>query len=231
MTHLYTFTGFGQPADALHEVAHAIAPTATIEAIDYQSHGTLEETFAATASMPAPDHILGWSLGGVVAAHVMQQHGWKPRQMTLFASPFHYLQSASHPYGVPKPAYAGICDSFAENAEQSLKEFLPLLVLGDAKAPSLLRMLKHNQRACQPHLHYWLNMLGQLHLQQVAFPPTCAVTLIHGENDAIIAPAQSHATLTHAKQGGCKATLALLPDCGHTPHMHIDACVSFFSAP
>lgn len=203
-----TLSGWGQPHDALE----IVAPGA--RHIDYAAQDSIEEALAHIAQMAANARfVIGWSMGAQMAVRAVAERLIAPKRLVLIAPPYQFVRSDALPIGLGRDTFAQYRDNLKRSPERTFRKSYALIAHGDAHAVGV------NTRLSAPPPHnwnYWLDTMGGYSctdLDMAHFPPTL---LVHGENDAVIAPEQSH-TFARALPD---AQLHLWEGCGHAPHWH-----------
>jgi len=211
-----TLSGWGQP----HDTLGIIAPNATH--IDYAKYDKVEDALADIASHQA-DIVIGWSLGGQLAARALVAGLFAPKKLVLIATPFQFVATPENSTGMGRDTYNKFRDNYARNPERTLHKAWELIHKHDAQAHKVYSHLeKHDKPSVlEKNWLFWLDALDgySLHDKNLKIlPPTL---LIHGDQDAVVAHAQSELfkqAVTHAK-------LISLQGAGHAPHWHDTAGV------
>ncbi len=116
---------------------------AAYHAPDLPGHGTtalstnafdlsaIAAAYAAQVSEPA--HILGWSLGGMVAIKMAAHYPDKVASLCLVDSLPKVMADANYPQGLKRLAFADMVAQFETNYQQSMGQFLGLQMMYAAK--------------------------------------------------------------------------------------------------
>ncbi len=208
-----TLSGWGQPHDALSEAF----PDATH--LKYAHLPSMQQALELIAgASKGHDAVVGWSLGGRLAAQATFAGLMRPEKLVLIASAFQFSKSAELPLGISKEQYDKFRDNYQRNARRALDKGWELIIKGDVHAERIRP--RFTDVAKQSVLgNDWLRWLDDLNgfsfhgknLKEM--PPTL---LIHGTNDAIVYPQQSQhfaSQLPHSR-------LVMFKECGHAPHWH-----------
>ena len=118
-----------------------------IRALDLPGHGdapfaepfdiaAIAETFAA--QIDAPAHILGWSLGGLVALYLAALYPDKIRSLCLTASFARLTADADYPEGLSNPALGKMVGAFGQDYAKHIKQFLQLQLLHTPNAAEII---------------------------------------------------------------------------------------------
>lgn len=211
MSDVITLSGFGQPHDALRD----IAPDALH--LDYAVHDALPPVYAMLEPHANARAVIGWSMGGQLAVRAIAEGVLKPERLVLLGTPFHFLREPGSTLGMPQDIFAQYRSNFLANPERTLNKSYALIAHRDTQAEILQEKLTSARARLQPRpWATWLDTLTTYSCRDVdfsCFPPTL---LIHGDQDVVIYPDQSHA-FQSAMPG---ANLLMLQGCGHAPHWH-----------
>ncbi|MEH6823102.1 MAG: alpha/beta fold hydrolase [Motiliproteus sp.] len=85
---------------------------------------------------------LGWSLGGVVAAHIAQRYPERAAALITISTNPCFVQRADWPEAMPRATFDAFQRSLEQNPVKTLNRFAMLQVQGDPEARNLLRTLK-----------------------------------------------------------------------------------------
>jgi len=208
-----TLSGWGQPHDALSALlpgSHAIdyAPCESVEAalemIGQQAHDY--------------DALVGWSLGGQLAARAIAEKRIAPQKLVLIAAPYQFVQSPAGRLGMPRLTFDQFTSNFSRDPLRTLTKAWELVGYEDRFSDTVRSQLTaYSKQAVLAN--NWLNWLALLDgyscdvLDFDHFPPTL---LLHGEADVVVASAQS----SQFAQRIPRAKISLWPGCGHAPHWH-----------
>lgn len=197
--------------------AHAFAEAAPqAKGFDYGRFASVSACFDALAA-EKPDYVIGWSLGGQLAARAISEGMISPQKLVLVAAPYQCAASADFTQATAPEDLAASRMAFSHDPNAMLKQFYCLCALGDSRQRSVIAALLKT-RAEQEN-HHWLYWFDELvafsgrNLKCDAFPPT---TLIYGEADCIVPPAQGEIWAERLPQ----ASLQRIAHCAHAPHLH-----------
>lgn len=197
MNRVLTFSGWGQAATSLHN----IAPEA--EALDYLSFSSLSDAEGALQQTHY-DMAIGWSLGGLVACHFITKQLLHCDKLVLLATPFEFDADTM---------YEAFKSSLNNDIDKTLRRFQLLIAKGHRHPTQISCNLEMHASHC--HLLYWLNQLTILSLNAMhlkSFPQTL---LIHGRNDTII-------PVCNVSMFGERFDVfrsIIIDYCGHAPHL------------
>ena len=81
------------------------------------------------AALPGPVHLLGWSLGSVVAIQMAVRHPHRVHSLSLCAGFAKFRYSEDYPVGVKRSGLDGMLAPFSQNYAASIRQFLELQLL------------------------------------------------------------------------------------------------------
>ncbi len=203
---IIALSGWGQPPDALREVA----PNAQF--VDYARAGTVERALDTLAGY-APRCVIGWSLGGQMAARAIVKGIWKPELLVLIAAPFKLTHNLT---------LAKFRDNFRRDPERALKKGYALIAHEDTNAAHIQKYLEDAKKRLPAHdWLYWLEALATHGFEPGEMKHFPRTILLHGDRDAVVGLEQSQAFAKALPQ----AELHVFEGCGHAPHWHDEARV------
>lgn len=214
--HALTFTGWGQAGDALDPL---LPPGTRITHYPYYAAKDREDMLTNLKALPEqPDIVVGWSLGGRLAARAVAQGILRPRLFVMIGSTFEYapgkgLDNATR--NKPNAFY----QTYKASPTKARALLAETMLAGDKKADVLRKRLKQDTG----HDADWLRWLtaARFGSEDVDFSRMPRTVIVHCRNDAVVHMDQ--AQLFKKEMPG--ARLELLPDCGHLPHLHDPATI------
>src|SRR5258708_6173855 len=100
---ILTFTGFGQIIDAVDAV---LPPEAEITHFPYHEYNDLPSVFSALQQLPEQyDVVVGWSLGGRIAAQAVARRVLTPKLFVQMSSGFRFVAGSGLDNAVEKEIY------------------------------------------------------------------------------------------------------------------------------
>lgn len=210
---MLTLSGWGQPADALRPIAPKAAH------FDYSAQPSVDHIFEALEREARDvELIIGWSMGGQLAARAISAGLIAPQKLVLLATPFRFVEGADkNGLGMKADTFAQFRDNLAKNQPRTLKKAWALVAHGDERAEDVAQLMAAlNPSHEQADWLKWLDSLSNYScegLEFKGFPPTL---LVHGDRDAVVSPAQSREFAERIPQ----VALEIWQGCGHAPHLH-----------
>ncbi|WP_416191621.1 pimeloyl-ACP methyl ester esterase BioH [Neisseria sp. CCUG12390] len=197
-----------------------------IHAPNLPGHGDapLDEPFdiAAVADRYAaqigePAHILGWSLGGLVALYLAARHPEKVKSLCLTASFAKFTAAPDYPEGLSNSALAKMVGAFQQDYAKHIKQFLQLQLLNTQNADTVLHkvlpdLIRHGvPQALQSALDAVNRADARPFLAQIRQP----VLLVFGQKDAITPPRMGEYLRRHLSD----SRLHLMEKAAHAPFL------------
>ncbi len=209
-----TLTGWGQPAEALQALVPHARPVCYAALADTKRALALIAEEGANAQT-----VIGWSLGGQLAVRAIAQGMIHPKKLILIATPYQFVESDTLLLGMKQDTFDTFKHNYAVNPKRTLRKAHALIALGDSKQEQVRHMLEQQsiEALLEIDWYYWLSELEHFSCQSLSYHNFPETILIHGLQDAVVAPAQLHAfdgrlpkTVIHCIDGGV----------GHAPHWH-----------
>ena len=223
--------GWGMHSGVWQNVAEALAKSFRLHCVDLPGHGRSRHSETTTtlkgwseavantiqAQLAGPAYWCGWSLGGMVATQLAQDHPELAKKLILVASNLRFCQAPDWPDAMAPDVLEGFAANLQEDHRQTLQRFLALQVTGESQARKSLRELK--QRVFEQDepetiaLQTGLTILGTADLRPMVDKLNMPVYLLGGEKDRLVPPQALRnvaALLPNSK-------VEVMPDCGHAP--------------
>ncbi|PZP84331.1 MAG: hypothetical protein DI582_09010 [Azospirillum brasilense] len=209
---MLTFSGWGQPADAL---SHALQlPDAAC--FDYSQYAGLDAAIDALRGTRA-GHVVAWSLGGQLALHAMARGALLADRLTLLGVPFQFVQSDDYTHAMDRFTFDTFRDNYARDAARTASRFQGLVAKGDSRFRQVMAGFRSH-----PHIEDttrwlpWLHALDDAPVSAITLAGVPATTIIHGSNDGIVPLAQTQALQAAMPH----ATVEVWEGAAHAPHLH-----------
>lgn len=179
---------------------------------------------ALLPELPDGAVVCGWSLGGLVALDLARRHPHKVARLVLIGtSPCFVTRAdtarAPWPHGLAASTVAGFIEDFAHDPAATLRRFVALQALGDARRRTVSNALNAalaDIGQCDPAaLDVGLRLLADSDQRPALADVRQPVQLIHGAGDALMPVAAAEWLATQLPD----ARLARLDDCGHAPFL------------
>ena len=201
-----------------------------IRALDLPGHGdapfaepfdiaAIAETFAAQIDTPA--HILGWSLGGLVALHLAARQPDKVRSLCLTASFARLTADADYPEGLSNPALGKMVGAFRQDYAKHIKQFLQLQLLHTPNAAEIIGNILPDlsRHGAPPALQAALDAVNQADARPLLSSIQAPSLLVFGQKDAITPPRMGEYLNRHLAD----SELVLMEKAAHAPFLsHAD---------
>lgn len=138
-------------------------------------------------------HLIGWSLGGIVASKMASFIGGQLASLVLVATNLCFTQKEDWPYAMQKETLQEFAQFLMEQPEETLQQFLGLQVYGQKNARETLRELRQHildQPSAEVEaLMAGLEILLETDLRETAKSIQHPVFMISGEKDRLVPPA------------------------------------------
>jgi len=188
--------GWGLHGGVFDRVAANLAADFCVHRVDLPGHGASAsvETFhpdaiAATLAerFPLPVHVLGWSLGGLIAQYWAARYPAQVKSLALVATSPRFVRDDSWPHAQQRSAIEGVGASLDTAFELTLERFLALQMLGAPAARQTLADLKAQlfSHGRPQGLLPALACLLTADARELAADIHCPVGLFFGARDAI----------------------------------------------
>ncbi|MCK0505813.1 alpha/beta fold hydrolase [Aromatoleum anaerobium] len=179
---------------------------------------------ALLPELPDGAVVCGWSLGGLIALDLARRYPRKVARLVLIGtSPCFVTRpentAAPWPHGLAASTVAGFIDVFAHDSAATLRRFVALQALGDARRRTVANTLNAalaDIEQCDPAaLGAGLELLADSDRRAALDDVRQPVQLIHGAGDALMPVAAAEWLATRLPD----ARLARFDDCGHAPFL------------
>jgi pimeloyl-[acyl-carrier protein] methyl ester esterase len=208
-----TLSGWGQQAEALKDI---LPPKAKADFCRYSHYQGPDKLFTALRrKKPQADVLIGWSLGGQLAARLVEEGIVRPKLLVLLAAPYQYVADTNHPYGVNQLMFWTFCQSFRSFPAKTMQHFILLVAQGDDHMREMARQINIDSENLEEWAD-WLDVLGEYSSDRLSCKNFPRTLIVHGLADQVVPVAQASAWHEKIKN----SRLELLEFCGHAPHLH-----------
>jgi len=164
-------------------------------------------------------HLIGWSLGSMIALEFVSQFPSLVSSLTLAAGTPKFLADESFASGLPKGELRLLRKRLLKDKLIAFTAFHQLLFSeGEKNRQTMLKirdMLKSNKDISDQALLEGLDILEKVDLRPILSSISVPVLILHGENDHLC-PVQAGRYM-HQHIGSSQ--LKIFPDCGHLPFL------------
>jgi len=192
--------GWGLHSGVWAETATALAPEFRVTRLDLPGHGhspaaagelTLDGLARAAAELvPAGAHLVGWSLGGMVALRLALLYPGRVAKLVLVASTPRFVTGPGWPHGIEPEVLAGFARGLEHDYRGTLQRFLALQVQNSVGGRDAMRRLRAALGAAPAPtpdaLGAGLRVLADTDLRARLADLACPVQLILGERDTLV---------------------------------------------
>lgn len=179
-------------------------------------------------------HILGWSLGGMLALGIAGRLPGQVGKRILVATNLRFTSCTGWPHAMQPEMLSRFRDSLMTDAGATLNRFAALVTQGSANAAAELRYLRQLMREQGTPdgtaLDDGLGILQRIDLRAVEHTANDQALFIFGENDALV----PSAVADDIRQAMPDAHITLIGNAGHAPFLSqtqrfVDAVRGFLS--
>ncbi|MBN2646753.1 MAG: pimeloyl-ACP methyl ester esterase BioH [Thiotrichales bacterium] len=209
--HLIELPGFGQ----------------TAKIGDYQDDTELTQAWIETllAQMPAQSHVLGWSLGGLLAQYLALERPQRVQSLICLASSPRFTQTDHWPWAVSPKLIGDFMLSLQADSTATLKHFWALQMQGSElprqQFRHFLKQMGNHRLPTLSGLTQGLRLLKSLDFRERLSALDTPTLWLLGENDPLI----PHAWVSQFSTIQPQAKAQILPGAAHTPFVsHPEEC-------
>jgi pimeloyl-[acyl-carrier protein] methyl ester esterase len=232
-TDIVMLHGWGMHSGIWEDFADALARHYRVTTIDLPGHGrsaSLPTPYDlahvardVAAHLPASAHVLGWSLGGMIAQQIAFTTPVKVKSLTLVAASPQFVRSDDWPHATPETTLEQFAQALHQDYRATLNRFLALEVQSSDTAREELRTLRQRAFAHgEPRfdaLSGGLDILRNENLRPRFAASTIPRLALLGRRDGLVPAAvaddlrQLHpATHVHVVDGAAHAPFLTRPD-------------------
>jgi pimeloyl-[acyl-carrier protein] methyl ester esterase len=144
---------------------------------------------AVAAGLDAPAHVLGWSLGGMVALALAARHPGKVEKLVLVGTSPAFVNRPGWTLGLAPEVLAGFAADLTRDHRATLLRFLALQARGGEAARNVVARLRQSlsARAEPPPavLKAGLELLRTVDLRALVGEVACPALVVHGAHDTL----------------------------------------------
>lgn len=224
--------GWGMHGGVWQEIVAGLQDNYRLHCVDLPGHGrsrknnppefTLPDLVdriasAVNSTLTGPACWVGWSLGGMVAAHLAAEHPELVSHLVMVSASLRFCQADDWPHAVTPEVLEGFVADLQDDHRAILQRFLALQVSGEDQARETLRRLKQRIMS-EPEpipeaLQSGLAILRDSDLRTLVDDIQQPILLIGGEKDRLVSPQ----ALTHVASLLPTARQEVLAGAGHAP--------------
>lgn len=169
--------------------------------------------------LPKRSHIVGWSLGGMVAAQLCSRYPEQFLSLTTIASNAKFSSTMDWKQACGKDVFDKFMSSFLADAETTVNRFFQIQAQGDGKRKELVKIfrkndisLTENQRQQWAIALEWLNNIDNREVLRALTIPHRA---FFGEKDALVPSGVKDIFIENSYASSC----VTVDDSAHAPHI------------
>jgi pimeloyl-[acyl-carrier protein] methyl ester esterase len=145
---------------------------------------------ALYAAMPQPTHLVGWSLGGLLAQKIALQHPQSVLSLTCLASTPRFMQTEGWHWAMNPQLMNDFIQALAKDTAATLQHFWKLQIQGSDGARQLIKLfmqqMKQRKLPKATSLAQGLQLLKKLDNRTALSQWPGAILWLLGENDPLI---------------------------------------------
>ncbi|MDM3870712.1 malonyl-ACP O-methyltransferase BioC [Porticoccus sp. W117] len=219
--------GWGADSSIFAEFAQSLAQQRPVILVDLPGFGGsqqwlqvgLDELLEILASqLPPQCHMLGWSLGGMVATAFCARFPERVGKLATLASNARFVASSEWPKAMEASTFQQFCQFFEQSPQACLKQFIGLESQGDSQQRQLLKTLRpFAQVDTNSNWQQTLALLGQLDNRDALAALSIPGLHLFGENDALV-PVTAVADIDALNSG---QQVMVIEGAGHAMHLSV----------
>lgn len=173
----------------------------------FSSFKALEQNITQIINL---DIVIGWSLGGQIAARLIEKKLLNCRLLLLIATPYQFVEDNNK---ISVRFFNNFYKNYQQQIGKTLANFKKMVVQNDKNH----ELVNDSLQFCNNEQKFWLSWLKELgsfsadNINFLGFPKT---VIIHGKNDVVVKKEQSR----QLQQKINNSHLYLIDDAGHAPH-------------
>ncbi len=231
--HLVLLHGWGMHSGIWGDFAERLARHYRITCVDLPGHGRSTDVLdvydlehlapAVVDKLDGAVHVLGWSLGGMIAQHLAFTRPEKVKSLVLIAASPQFTSSEDWPHATPRSTLEQFARELQDDYRATLNRFLALEVQSSETARDELRLLRQRVFACgEPQfdaLRGGLDVLRKDNLRASYAASNVRRLVILGRRDGLVPAGVSNdlvalhpETRIHVVEGAAHAPFLTRPD-------------------
>jgi pimeloyl-[acyl-carrier protein] methyl ester esterase len=225
--------GWAMNGDVWEGVVSELARWFRVTVMDLPGHGgseavgdysLLAQAAVIAEQLPSGAHVLGWSLGGMLAMQIALDFPQRVAGLVLLCSAPRFVRGEDWPEGMGPQVLAGFAAELESDYKRTVERFLAIQALGSEHARFELRALRERVfRRGEPRLDALrggLHILQTADLRQRLRELSCPTHIVCGERDRLFSPQAAQKT----RELIAGSSLTIIEGAGHAPFIsHPDA--------
>lgn len=209
-------SGWAQNPLSLQELLSKYTKDFQVIYFDYSKYSNEGDClFALKNLLINPKIIIGWSLGGQIAARVIAHKIFSPDLFISISTPFQFVKSPRIPAAMPVASFNSFRESFASNSLKTLEKFSLLMMLGNSQNSRELSKNLQIKDGSYDNLISWLDYLGKFSCHDLNFQDFPRSIFFHGKQDLVVNFVQGEVFLKYIEN----SRLEIIDNCAHCPHI------------
>ncbi len=214
--------GWGQSARIWYQQQQAFPDAHYLHLPGHGGSADADDWFAScTQELPqVPCHLIGWSLGGMLAMKLALSHPKRIQSLILVNTTPRFRQSDNWKYGCDDEIFQAFEQGVEHQAGKTMSRFFAMMFHGEDISRSDYQSIAHqaidrHHPPTQEGLQHGLTLLSEMDLHDNLSNITQPTLIISGDSDAIISPKSSRTLAEHIPH----ATLHRFRASGHAPFL------------
>ena len=167
-----------------------------------------------------PCHLVGWSLGGMLAMQIAAQHPERVAALILVSTTPRFCIGDNWPHGSSEEVFSGFKQAVESGSPKALSRFFALMLHSDGISRSEYNLLAkaaidRNYRVSETGMKEGLKLLEGIDLCSAINQIKQPTLILHGATDAVV-PISAGVWLSETIPG---AESYIFPSCGHAPFL------------
>jgi pimeloyl-[acyl-carrier protein] methyl ester esterase len=220
--------GWGMNAAVWTDLAALLSPRYRVRACDLPGYGasprcapyTLDALAAAVARAAPPRcHVVGWSLGGLIALSWARAAPEQTARLALIAATPSFARRAGWDHALDTAVLGGFARALAADRTELLRRFVSFQVRGDDRARAVARQLRAALAArAEPDMAVLaggLDILLETDLRENLADIRQRALVLQGDRDSLVPPAAA----AHLSRHLPVAQLVMIDGAAHAPFL------------
>lgn len=188
-------------------------------------------------SIPEDCVLVGWSLGGMLAAHIAHRYHEKIASLITICTNASFVERDVNSGGkswlqaMPLETFSAFVDNYQRDPAKTRKRFIALQAQGVKERKSLQKQLESHSALTENNQQWALNLLhvlGELDCRDYLLELPMPALMVFGDKDALVPLAASQEICSScSKENNTSIRVEVIDECGHAPHLsHVNELCS-----
>ena len=218
--------GWGMNANVWQTLLPRLTPSFRVTAIDLPGFGDSQQLTLAdsidgvceqlSTVIPPNCHLLGWSMGGLIATQLALSHPHQVKSLATVASSPYFIETADWP-GIKPKLLNQFHQQLAQDFSKTIERFMAVQAMGSPHAKQLIKQVREwvfeKPLANKASLENGLRLLEQTDLRPALASVSQPFARFYGRLDALVPAAAIDRINQLAPASQCQR----FDQCAHTP--------------